>query len=172
MADIHSNKRDNQMVSREKIIERLQQEGDKTIDLFSSLTNREWTALVYFENIDWHVKDLLAHFISAEKSFLFLFNNILENEQGSPEKFSIDEFNNSQVLKMKNIQKEDLIELFRVTRAQTINWLKIITETDLQKNGRHPAMGEVKIIDMVKMIYLHNLMHLRDLRSAIMDQNR
>jgi hypothetical protein len=160
------------MVSQEKIIEKLQEEGDKTIDLFSSFSRKEWAALVYFDKMEWQVKDLLAHFISAEKSFLLLFNNILESKQGALEEFSIDEFNNSQVLKMKNIEKEMLIELFRATRSQTINWLKVLPESDLEIIGNHPAMGEVKIIEMVKMIYLHNQMHMRDLRSAIIDLKR
>lgn len=160
------------MVSREKIIERLQQEGDKALELFSSFSTKEWNTLVYFDKMEWHVKDLLAHFISAEKSFKLLFNNILESKQGALEEFSIDEFNNSQVLKMKDIEKEMLIELFRATRSQTINWLKVIPESDLEIIGNHPAMGEVKIIEMVKMIYLHNQMHLRDLRSTLMDLKR
>ena len=157
------------MVPRNKIIEKLQTEGNKIIELFSSFSSEDWKILIYSDKMEWEVKDILSHFISAERSFLSLFDNIRVNNKGTPEGFSIDEFNNSQVLKMKEIQNKELIELFKETRTNTINWFMTIPETDLDKIGKHPGMGEVKIIDMIKMIYLHNQMHLRELILAVKD---
>jgi len=160
------------MVTNQKIIDKLIQEGQKTIDLFKSLNETDWTILVYSEKMDWKVRDLLAHFISAEKSFLVLFDNIRLYNLGAPEGFSIDTFNNLQVIKMKGISSSDLIGLFQETRAQTVQWMNERTDIEMEKKGKHPALGEAKIIDMVKMIYLHNQLHLRDLQLVISQKNR
>lgn len=155
------------MVSREKIIERLQTEEFLITELFSSLSPDELNLVIYFDKIEWRVRDILAHFISAERSFLQLFNNIRENNLGTPVDFSIDQFNNSQVNSMEKIQIKELVQFFKETRTSTINWLKIVPEEELNKIGKHPSMGEVKLIEMVKMINLHNQMHLRDIKNLI-----
>ena len=160
------------MVDRGKIIEKLTFEGNKISELFSSFSKNEWEILLYFDEMEWQVKDLLAQFISSVRSFLLLFENIRLHDQGAPEHFSIIEFNNLQVTQMKEIQVKELVELFRKTRDKTVNWVKVVNDSDLEKVGRHPAMGEAKIVDMVKMIYLHNQMHLRDLALALKNQKK
>ena len=89
------------MVNNQKSAEKLLKEGEKTELYFSSLMEHEWQICVYFDKKEWQIKDVLAHFISAEKAFLVLFDNIKKYGLGSPEDFSINEFNNSQVEKMK-----------------------------------------------------------------------
>jgi hypothetical protein len=155
------------MVNHQNIVDKLIEEGQKTELYFSSLAEPEWGIRVYLDEMEWQVKDVLAHFISAEKSFLVLFDNIKILGQGTPEDFSIDKFNNSQVKKMKDLSYADLLVLFHETRNQTGKWVNDLSDEDMEKAGRHPAMGEAKLKDMIKMIYLHNQMHLRDLRSAI-----
>lgn len=41
------------------------------------------------------------------------------------------------------------------------------TEEDLQKQGRHPFLGLTTLAEMVKMVYRHNQIHLRDLRKSL-----
>lgn len=159
------------MVQKSIIIGKFQTEGNKIIELFSSLSEDEWESLIYFDKVAWKIKDILSHFISSEQSFISLFDSIRLFGQGTPDDFSVDEFNNSQVLKMKDINKNELVELFNQTRAKTIDWLMNISDTELEKIGKHPGMGEVKLIEMVKMINLHNQVHLRDLIRTIKKQS-
>jgi hypothetical protein len=37
----------------------------------------------------------------------------------------------------------------------------------LGSRGYHPWFGEVEIRDMLKLVYRHNMIHLRDVRSAL-----
>ena len=68
---------------------------------------------------------------------------------------------------MKGLDSKKLISLFRETRRNTIEWLNDLSDEELQKAGKHPAMGEATLGEMVKMIYLHNQMHIRDIRIAL-----
>ncbi|MDI6768378.1 MAG: maleylpyruvate isomerase N-terminal domain-containing protein [Anaerolineales bacterium] len=52
------------------LAERLRAEGEKTAAFFAALNTDQWQARVYTENTEWRVRDVLAHFISAEKSFI------------------------------------------------------------------------------------------------------
>jgi len=37
----------------------------------------------------------------------------------------------------------------------------------LEKQGRHPFLGVTTIREMVKMLYIHNLTHYRDMKKAL-----
>lgn len=154
-------------MENQKIAEKLILEGEKVELFFLNLTESQLKIYVHLDDQKWQIKDVLAHFVSAEKSFQFLCENIRNGGQGTPDDFSINEFNNSQVKKMKNIVPADLIDLFRETRAYTVNWIKGVSERDLILTGRHPAMGDASLGEMIRMIYLHNQMHMRDLKAAI-----
>ncbi len=149
------------------LAERLKTEGEKTAAFFAALNADQWQATVYTENAEWRVRDVLAHFISAEKSFLALFENIRNGGPGAPEDFSIDRFNVSQVAKMKSLSQSELLAEFNKTRAGTTRWVTALSELDLLQRGRHPALGVASLAEMIKMIYLHNQMHSRDLRRVL-----
>jgi hypothetical protein len=42
-----------------------------------------------------------------------------------------------------------------------------IALTDLQLRGYHPWFGDSQLEDMLKLIYRHNIIHLRDIRRAL-----
>ena len=149
------------------LAERLKTEGEKTAAFFAALNADQWQARVYTENAEWRVRDVLAHFISAEKSFLALFENIRNGGPGAPEDFSIDRFNVSQVAKMQSHSQSELLAEFSKTRAEMTGWVAALSESDLLKRGRHPALDVVSLAEMIKMIYLHNQMHSRDLRRVL-----
>jgi hypothetical protein len=33
--------------------------------------------------------------------------------------------------------------------------------------GRHPFMGQTQLREMIKMLYIHNLTHYRDMKKAL-----
>lgn len=155
------------MISRENLIKKLISDGDLIVNIFNSLSIADWTLTVYDGENNWQVRDILAHFITSEQSFIVLFDGIRFDGIGVNEDFSIDAFNNAQVLQMKQATTDDLINIFKKTREATVNWLFQIPEDDLIKVGKHPALGETMIINMIRMISIHNQMHLKDLQVSI-----
>jgi hypothetical protein len=149
------------------LTKKLINEGLKADKFFLDLSESQLQSCVYHDDQKWTIKDLLAHFISSEKTFLMLFENIVNGGQGTPVDFSINDFNNSQVAGMSGLDSKELLFLFHETRNSTVKWLETLTEEDAKKTGRHPAMGPSSLEEMIKMIYLHNQMHLRDIRKAI-----
>lgn len=149
------------------LAERLQTEGEKTTAFFESLAPEQWQTLVYTEGSHWTARSILAHFLTAEKGFLKLFANIRDGGPGASEDFDIDRYNASQQEKTSKLTPAELLEGFRAVRAEMTALTASFTQEDLQKQGRHPFLGLAALAEMVKMVYRHNQIHLRDLRKLL-----
>jgi len=147
------------------LAERLRAEGERIAASFAALTGDQWGQVVYTEGAEWKVRDVLAHFVSVEKSILKLFENIHSGGGGASEDFSVDRFNAEQVSKLVEISPSDLLTQYQEARTGMIAWVSGLSESDLQKRGRHPFLGITNLGEMIKMVYRHNQIHLRKLRQ-------
>ncbi|GAB4503414.1 MAG: hypothetical protein Fur0043_04060 [Anaerolineales bacterium] len=149
------------------LVERLKAEGEKCLTFFEALAPAQWQVEVYEEGGVWTVRSVLAHFVTAERGFLALFQNILAGGEGATEDFSIDRYNARQQEKTRDMSPAALLEEFRAVRTEMVAWVADLTEADLCKEGRHPFLGQTTLAEMIKMVYLHNQIHLRDLRKCV-----
>lgn len=149
------------------LAERLKKEGDKVVEYFSALTDEQWQAEVYTEGDTWTIRNVLAHFVTSERGLLKLFKSIREGGLGAADDFSIDHYNARQQEKSKDLTPQELLEQFVDVRADMVKWAAGLSQEDLAKEGRHPYMGQVQLVEMLKMIYLHNQIHFRDFRKLV-----
>ena len=133
----------------------------------AALGEDKWSAQVYSDGASWTVRDVVAHLVSAERAFLALFHDIQRGGEGVSEGFVIDEFNAREHAKNERIGWDELLALFRRTRARMIALVESLSMEDLEKRGRHPYLGVTSLREMVKMIYIHSQTHLRDVRRTI-----
>jgi hypothetical protein len=52
-------------------------------------------------------------------------------------------------------------------RAHAVQWVSGLREHELDLTGRHPFLGQTRLREMIKMLYIHNLDHYRDMRKAL-----
>lgn len=149
------------------LAERLKKEGEKVVAYFASLTDEQWSVEVYTEGDTWTVRNVLAHFVTAERGLHKLFESIREGGLGASDEFSIDRYNARQQEKAKDLSPTELLEQFTDVRADLAKWVSKLSQEDLVKEGRHPFMGQVQLGEMIKMIYLHNQLHFRDFRKQV-----
>lgn len=147
--------------------EKLLSEGERALTFFAALTPQQWDAPVYAEGETWTVRSVLAHFVTAERGFLKIFADILTGGPGSSPDFDINRYNASQQAKTADLSPAQLMENFRQTRAEMAAFAATLSEADLQKEGRHPALGITTLGEMLKLVYLHNSMHFRDLKKSL-----
>ena len=150
----------------EQLHKRLTEEGDKMLAMFEALPPERRTRSVYTEGTLWTVKDILAHQVSTERSIRMLLSNILAGGQGVSKDFAIDRFNVSEVAKMSAMPWEELIETFRVARADMAALALSLADEQLELRGRHPFLGVTSVEDILQLLYRHNMMHVRDIRRA------
>ncbi len=146
---------------------KLQAEGQKLHTYLSTLTDAQWQTSIYTEGAEWTVRAILAHLVTAEKAFIKLFENVRQGGPGASEDFDIDRYNAAQQARTHELTSAELLNQFQATRAAMIQWVAGIEQADLAKKGRHAAMGITSLEEMIKMVYLHNQMHLRDIKKAV-----
>lgn len=149
------------------LVERLDSEGNKTVSIFQQLHDPDWDTVLYADGEEWTVRQLLAHFVTAEVGMQRLVENILQGGSGSAEDFDIDAYNARHVSRLHEAQPAALLEMFANQRRQTIAQVARLTAADLLRGGRHPYLGQTTLADIIKMMYRHNQIHQRDLRRAL-----
>lgn len=148
------------------LAERLEEEGHKTVAFFEGLTPEQLRLRIYTEGSGWCVDQILAHFVAAEQGFVLLVEDIQAGGAGSPEDFDIDAYNERTVAALSGGALDDLLAQFRHIRQRSVTLVAGLLPADLERRGRHPFLGEASLADIVKLIYRHNQIHLRDVRKA------
>ena len=150
-----------------ELAEKLKTEGDKFVDIFSALTADQWWTEVYTEGETWTIRNVLSHFVTSERGLVKLFESIRQGGPGAADDFSIDRYNASQQEKTKDLTPVELLEQYKEVRANSVKWVSGLKDEELEIKGRHPFLGETVLREMIKMLYLHNQIHYRDLKKVL-----
>ena len=150
-----------------ELAEKLKTEGERMVAFFSELMEDQWTNEVYTEGTTWSIRNVLSHFVTTERGLIKLFERIRTTGEGAADNFSIDQYNASQQEKTKDLPPVDLLEQYKQVRADSVRWVSGLKDDELEIKGRHPFLGETVIREMVKMLYLHNQLHYRDVKRAL-----
>jgi uncharacterized damage-inducible protein DinB len=149
------------------LAQKLRTEGEKYAEFFASLDERQWQTEVYTEGSVWTIRNILSHLMTAERGFIRLFAGIAEGGSGASEDFSIDRYNARQQEKTRDMTPAELLGQYRLVRSEMISFVAGLQDPDLEKMGRHPFLGWTSLREMIKMVYLHNQIHYRDLRRVL-----
>jgi hypothetical protein len=60
-----------------------------------------------------------------------------------------------------------MITAFEETRAATLSVIESLSDSDLDRQGRHPWLGVAELEKIIKLIYRHNMLHQRDIQKAL-----
>ena len=150
-----------------ELAEKLESEGDKIVSIFSNLTDEQWQMEVYTEGATWTIRNVLSHFVTSERGLLKLFEQIRQGGAGAADDFSIDRYNAAMQARTKDATPHELLEQYKEVRAHAVEWVSGLDESELEIMGRHPFLGQTMIREMIKMLYVHNLTHYRDMKRAL-----
>ncbi len=145
----------------------LEREGKKTVAFFQVLQPEQFETQVYRDGPAWKVRNLLAHFVEVEGSIRRLVQSIVEGGIGVGEDFDIDRWNAGYSAEMSLHDNDYLLAEFARRRAATVAMARGLTDADLEKRGRHPALGITEVKKMLRTMYIHVLGHQRDIRRAL-----
>jgi len=156
-------------------VQRLREEGDKTFAFFAALQGEDWHQIIYTEGGAWSMLHLLAHFLSAEEQFLALIDNVLHDGAGAPPDFDIDAFNREAVTaRLAEPGRSDvtrlggeLLQRWVDARRRVAALVETMQPADLERPGRHPFLWPTSLEAMIKLIYRHHQIHLRDARRVL-----
>lgn len=145
---------------------KLMNEGEKTATFFRALPDDAWNKKVYADGAEWDAHETLAHLIQAEASLRVLFKQVVAGGEGAPVGFDVDRFNRERTGRLATLSREELLQQFMHERRKTADFAGGLSAEQLALRGRHPALGDSSIEEMLKLIYVHNAMHVRDIKKA------
>ncbi len=151
----------------ESLAERLEREGKKNLLFFEKLSPEDWEKQVYSDGAAWSVRDMFTHVVETEQTLPRLFQGIISGGGGVGDEFDFDYYNESKVVKAGEISPQDLLNTFAARRKETVKFVTDLSEEDLLKIGSHPFLGHAEIAEMVKLMYIHVQLHIRDVRNVI-----
>jgi hypothetical protein len=152
---------------KQAIIAELETAGKEAAAFYAALSPEALERPVYTESIQWNVRQVLAHLVTIEKSMQWLFRNLLEGGPGAPEDFDIERFNRRQPAKLEHLSTAELLDAFKAVRAETIAIVEAMTETDFDREGRHPYHGHGRLARFIRWAYEHQRLHVDDVRRAL-----
>lgn len=158
---------DSNNIKCKKLVDKLTSSGQRTLEIFQSIEGDDWYQQVYSEGANWSVYHILAHFVASEASIVRLIKFILQGNEGVPEGFDIDAFNEREVNCFSKLPNDLILQRFVERREETISLLLELNDTDLSVEGRHPWLGVTPIEEMIKLLYRHNQIHQRDIRKVL-----
>ena len=146
----------------ETLVEKLSRGLSKSLETFEKVAPSQWQQLIYDDPESWDVKDLVAHFIYSEEHLFRIAQDIASGGEGFPEGIDIDEFNKDQMEKWRHLSIDKLLVMLKDTRQETIDWVIKLDDSDLDRVGSHPVLGDANVETVIYSIYAHQLMHMRE----------
>lgn len=152
-----------------ELAEKLKSEGEKIYTAFSEFTDDQWSADVYTEGTTWTIRHLLSHLVTSERGLIKLFEQIRLGGAGASTDFSIDRYNAAQQARSKELTPSEILDQYKEVRANSITWVSSLKDEELEIKGRHPFLNVTTIREMIKMLYIHNQTHYRDMKKVLKD---
>jgi hypothetical protein len=84
-----------------------------------------------------------------------------------PPEFDINAYNHQAVRALREKDITILLGQFAMVRERTVAMVRAFLPEQLERRGRHPYLGEVSLDEMIRAIYHHNSLHIRDVRRAL-----
>jgi hypothetical protein len=149
------------------LIAKLEKGQRKTEEILSALNDEQWARVVYPDPYAWTTRDLLAHFLSSEIQLLRLVQDVASGGPGAPEGYDYDGFNAAEHKRLAAEPPQALLASLAKARSSTIACVRSLKEVDLDRMGRHPALGAVTLEILITAIYGHVLLHMRDAQRVL-----
>ena len=146
-----------------KLVEKLERGITKSVEFFEALDQNRWENLISDEDEAWTIRDLAVHFITSEGYLLRIAKGIASGGEGAPKKIDIDKQNQDDLERFPRLTKSELLSRLKETRKETIEWVRELDETTLDREGRHPTLGMSNVETVVSSIYAHQLLHVREI---------
>ncbi len=141
-------------------------EGERTVQFFTGLTDAQWQVQLYDHGAQWKVRGVFEHLIVSERQLQQLFEMIVRTGVGAPAGMDVDVLNLERTNTLCPLSYADLMRDYTLTRQQTADFTRGLTEKQLALQARHPAIGISTLEDQLKLLYLHHQMHIRDIKKS------
>ncbi|HET7686678.1 MAG TPA: DinB family protein [Candidatus Limnocylindria bacterium] len=114
----------------------------------------------------WRPRDVVGHLITGEETdWMARVRLVMEHGRAVP----FERFDRFAMLDRDiGVPLDDLLTRFAALRARNLDELgDLVTEADLDRRGRHPALGEVTLRTLLAAWAVHDLDHVAQIHAGL-----
>jgi hypothetical protein len=115
----------------------------------------------------WSARLTLAHVGSAQWSHLEVAQRLVAGKPTAIPGFDLDEWNNTRVAEREDWSVDQVLADLEAAQQATIEFLEALDDETLLITGTHPALGEVSVAQVIRIIPIHDNLHRRDLLKLV-----
>ena len=150
-------------------VERMQAVRQDLLDLIASLdpSTVETQPVVG----EWTLRQVLIHLADAEKAHRRyaqgLIAGTLTTTQADAATFDVDRWNQGSIARRDGESVDEALARLHAERAQTLAFIPTVPADAWEKQGIHPALGDLSVLGAIKVIGLHEKMHLKEILDGL-----
>lgn len=120
----------------------------------------------------WSVRDILTHVLNAEEDHCRVAALIARGDLDRlPSDFDLDAHNAHRLAERGTLTRDELFAALDHQRQRSIDLYSGFSDEQRALSGPHPALGEISVSGIFKVIAMHDLLHLRDLQAILNPEN-
>jgi uncharacterized damage-inducible protein DinB len=146
---------------------------EETWAVLTHLTSEGFQKHVYSAGeVDWSVRDVLAHMADAERGLLGQIRRLLVGEPTVPDDFDLNRWNRSAVRKRAGQSPQEILGDLERAHQNILTALSQVDPTLLDRVGRHPS-GKLLTVDAYfRRIADHRREHTADIQRAALTEDQ
>jgi hypothetical protein len=115
----------------------------------------------------WSIRDNLAQLADAERAHRRFVQAVLKGRSTRLEGFDLDRWNEEHVARHAGQSTDEILDVLRAERQETLGFIVDLPHDAWDKAGDHPALGEVSVRQVIRIISVHERMHLKEIRRLL-----
>ena len=142
----------------------IQADDAASMAIFKRITLEQWDQPVPSdEGANWKARDVLAHVAVSEGGQFSVIQRVLAGEGGVPADFELNRYNRRAVQKQAEHTVPDFLAAIERDHTQVLALLETVSETDLDRTGRHARGDMLTVAQFFHRITEHRRQHADEL---------
>lgn len=116
----------------------------------------------------WTIRQMLTHLLNAEEDNTAVIGVFLRGDLDKlPTELDLNTHNQGRVNERGHLERADLFAALEAQRARTIELINGLTAEQLELSGPHPILGDSTVEQILRIIAIHDQLHLRDINAIL-----
>jgi len=115
----------------------------------------------------WSAREILAHLANAEREHREVAKAILDGRTFELANFDLDRWNQAGVARRARQDVRAILDDLEAEHRAMIAFAAALSPEELEKKGRHPALGELSVRKLLRIVGLHQRMHQREIVALV-----
>ena len=116
----------------------------------------------------WTVREILTHLWNAEEDHCRVISVIARGDGDKiPTEFNLAHHNDQRLTERGHLSKADLLAGLQAQRVRTEGLFARMTDEQMEISGRHPALGEMSVGNIFRIIGIHEKSHIQEITEAL-----